>query len=343
MRILLLVSLIILSLQGLDFEPCFQKNSKAMFTYKGYPAIGVDKHRAIVITVKKPEDDENFTFIRGNRFLKMVLMESKKELDYIHLTPTDKYLKADEVAVITKDGYEIGEVTKREIAFNFATFSKPVPKGSVIGIKCYSTVGIGIGNNKFVETRYVKFFLDTDPFMYGDIGARFTEDIKEPIVYLTDPYRKGVEFLPGDQIIEVNGTKITSSLQLQDIILFSKPGTFMNIKMIRDGKEIEKKIEVYKLLGDSFDNETFLERFGLEFDEHLVVTKIRKGSQAEKKWLKPGDILRQVDDIEVSTPSEVARLLSQSKNINGQFIFERDNFQFFIKLQEKEGNKPLIF
>lgn len=306
-----------------------------MFKVNGIPAIGVSKHRALLFTNKHPGKMKDFQFVRGNKLLSMVLVETKKDLEYIKLTPTDKFLNADEVAVITKSKYTIGNVKRRQIAFNFATFTEPTPKGSVVGIKCYSSVGLGVGENKFVETRYVKFFLETDPFMYGDIGARFADEIEEPIVYLTDPYRKGIEFKPGDLITEIDGKKVESSLEVQDIIMFAKPGEFLKVKFLRNGRPVEKEIEVYKLLGDSFDNETFLERFGLVFDENLNIIKIKKGSLAEKKRLKIGDTLKQVENIEVFRPAEVARLLSQTKKIDGKFIFEREKFQFFIELAEE--------
>jgi hypothetical protein len=339
MRLALLFFLSIILLQGLDFQPCYQKNSKAMFKINGIPAIGISKNRAILITDKRPKLPKKYKFLRGNKFLNMVLIESKEDIDYVNLTPTDKFLKADEVAVITKSGYEIGDVKKRQIAFSFAKFSKDTPRGSVVGIKCYSVVGIGVGNNEFIETRYVKFFLETDPFMYGDIGVRFNQESEEPIIFLTDPYRKGIKLKTDDIILEINGKKINDALELQDIIMFSKPNTYVDIKYIRNNKQYTKKILVYKMLGDSFDNETFLERFGLVFDENLVIIKVKPNTIASKKLLKVGDILRQVEDIEVNTPAQTARLLSQIKTIDGMFIFERDKFQFIIELKEEKKKK----
>lgn len=331
----LLLFLTLLNLQGLDFQPCYEKNSNAIFTIDGKPAIAVGKNRVLLMTDKRPENLKGFKYLKGNKFLGFILLESEDEYEYIKLVPTERYLKADEVAVIEKNGYQVGKVQKRQKAFELAQFSKETPKGSVIGIKCYAAIGIGAGENGFIETKYINFFLNNDPFAYGDIGVRFLPGGTIPAVVLTDPYRRGVALRRGDLIKEIDGVKVESALEVQDIVIFSKPGDYLKVKFERDGKEMSKDVLVYKLLGDSYDNETFLERFGLKFDENLKVIEVKEGSLAQKRYLKIGDQLKQVENTEVFTPYDTAGLLSQMKKIDAKFIFERDEFQFFITLKEK--------
>lgn len=319
-------------LSALNFEPCFQKNSLAMYKIAGIPAIGINEKQLLLVTNDLPEEIPNYKLLKKNNFLGLHLVESQKRHDYIKLIDTDRAITADEVAVITKEGFSVGKILKREQAFDFAQFSKNTPKGSVIGIKCYSAVGIGVGGNSFVESKYIKYFVESDPFVYGDIGIRFKKNDNAPIAYLVDPYRKNLNIKVGDKILKVNGTDIISAGQIKDLILFSKPGTKMNLLLERDGKKVEVITEVDKLLGDSYEAETFLERFGVIFNKNLIVSRVLADSQAVEKKLRVGDRLIQIDRQKVTQSEEITKILSDTKSTTSTFLFERSGLQFFIKL-----------
>lgn len=327
-----LIFFVATALFAVNFEPCYQKNSSAIYNFNGYTGVGLDSKTLLIVAPDMPDAIKGLEITKRNTHLGVLLAKTKTPINFIKLVPTDKAL-LKEVAVITKNNYEVGKILSRQMGFDTASFSKAVPIGSVLGIKCYMAVGIGVGKDRFIETKYIEHFLATTPLIYGDVGVRFSKKTNKPIAHLVNPYTQKL-LKVGDEILSVNNTKINTALEFEDLVIFSSPPKELLIKVLRGKKTLTFKMPLQKLISKSYETETFLESFGVFFDKNLKIIKILDKSKAQNKRLKVGDTLLAIDQQNLSKPQEVAQYISKKPNQISNFLFQRDGFQFFIKLEK---------
>jgi serine protease Do len=136
----------------------------------------------------------------------------------------------------------------------------------------------------------------------------------------------------GDVIIEMNGKKIRNSAQLRNTVASTSPGTPVELKILRDGRE--KTIAVtlgelasevkspqirqslQELLGFSVAamSGAFAEKYELDPNlKGVVVTEIDQGSAAFRAGLREGDLIRSVNRQRIQTVSEFNQILQGAK------------------------------
>lgn len=143
-----------------------------------------------------------------------------------------------------------------------------------------------------------------------------------------------------DVIIEVNGQPINDENDLRFKIADIDPGTKVNIKVIRDGKEkiltptiIELEPEVEKEaakdtgkdLGISVTAMTsrLARRYGYRTQEGLLVTEVRRYSEAERKGIKAGDIILEVNRKEVISVKELENIMKKTESGDAIIVLVR--------------------
>jgi len=330
MRFFFVFFVFLLGVNALNFEPCYQKNSSAIFKIDGFDAIGVSEDLAIVSTDLFPRTLKDAQILKTNTHLKLLLVKTKNIHDYIKMVPISR-AENKQIAVILKDTYKVGNLVSKQMAFDLARLDISVPKASVVGIKCYSAIGIGMGDNKFLQSKYIWHFIDTTPFVYSDLGIRFFS--KKPSVSISNPYLYP-QIKMGDIIISLNGKKIENIADFEESVILSKPGEIFTIELQRADKILKFNLKLKPLISDSYDTETFLESFGLFFNKDLVITRVKEGSIAFERKLLAGDKLVGIDKALVSTPREVATYLSQKPKEISSFLFQRGGFQFFVTFED---------
>jgi serine protease Do len=129
-----------------------------------------------------------------------------------------------------------------------------------------------------------------------------------------------------DVVIEVNGEKVKDSNDLKLKIANIEPGKKVDIKVVREGKEqtfsvtveeldpAETKVEAKasdKDLGFTVRELTpsLSRRYGLETQEGLLITQVRRYSEADRKGLAAGDIILEVNRKKVATVDEMERMM----------------------------------
>ncbi|MBW8036574.1 MAG: PDZ domain-containing protein, partial [Planctomycetes bacterium] len=125
-----------------------------------------------------------------------------------------------------------------------------------------------------------------------------------------------------DVIIKLNGKEVDNFLKFRNSIAMFSPGTKIKMVVWRDGKEVELKIEVgsqdesrafgsvssdvgrqFGLEVKDIDKE-LAEKYGLDVEEGVVVSKVVKGSSAEQKGLREGMVILSVERMRVSSVVE---------------------------------------
>ncbi len=138
---------------------------------------------------------------------------------------------------------------------------------------------------------------------------------------------------PGDVIIRIDGTVVDSPNKLSRLIGALTPGTRAKIEVVRDLKpvtltillterrdatvpasappprgEIKLGLEVQELTA------SLAEKFKLEESRGVLIVKVEPNSLAQAEGLREGDVIKEVNRVDVSSVAEYAAALSRSRH-----------------------------
>jgi len=142
--------------------------------------------------------------------------------------------------------------------------------------------------------------------------------------------------MPKDIIVGINGNKVKSVPELQELVARFRPGNTIAIDFIRNGKKrklevtLKNKSNTTSLIGARDDD--LLLKLGFELRElserekrklktgtGVYVVSILRGSTIEKTQMDPGYIITKVNDKRVTSVDEI---LSELKNTTGTVMLE---------------------
>jgi len=135
----------------------------------------------------------------------------------------------------------------------------------------------------------------------------------------------------GDLIFAINGKRVKTPHELQQIVTSYRPNDIITISIERDGQNIEKNLKLTNLSGDrvslgsidrSFDglylnrlNSQNRKKFQIPQQiEGIVVTKVDINSQAYIDGFSAGDIIIQIENQPINTINDVVKALKIYKN-----------------------------
>jgi len=121
-----------------------------------------------------------------------------------------------------------------------------------------------------------------------------------------------------DIITEINKNKIASSRDYYDQLSQYTANEIIHLVFFRDGKRQEMSIKAapfppdlalnlaFEQLGFRVEelNGPLAAKYRLREKEGLVIVAIKKGSQAERIGLEPGDLIREINDLSVTTKED---------------------------------------
>lgn len=130
-----------------------------------------------------------------------------------------------------------------------------------------------------------------------------------------------------DVILAINGVPIEDNADLMFQIADTKPGTEIDITIVRDKKEmivkakvgeaqaeeeIESESDSGKDLGISITELTprIARRYGFQTESGVVITEVRRYSVAEENGLAVGDIILEVNRKEIETVKDLEKILN---------------------------------
>ena len=247
-----------------------------------------------------------------------------------------------------------GEFIQTDAAINPGNSGGPLvdSRGEVIGINTFlvSPSGTFSGMGFAIPTQIVKPTVDElikdGKVEHGRIGivindvtpenAKFFGDSTAmgAVVTQVDPdspgAKAGLEI--GDVITQVNGQKVNDSGELQVYVGQQKPGTKIELTVLRNGKTMTMPVTLEELKASGEHNANSAEgqnkmRWGLGLGEltpdarqqlqlpsnvhGVLIEQVRPGSSADNAGLQQGDVILEVNRHKVSTPSDVQQELSK--------------------------------
>jgi serine protease Do len=172
---------------------------------------------------------------------------------------------------------------------------------------------------------------------YRDIVTGITDGVVVMRIQTNGPAAKS-DLKPSDVITAVDGKSVASAQQLKNEIRSKKIGAPVTLDIHRAGKNIKVKIKPEAwpdeplLVGNSrvptTDEEEsstkfglkvqpitseLAERYGISKSDGVVITEVERGSAAERKGLRAGDVITEVNHKPVSTLKQFREVL---KNID---------------------------
>jgi serine protease Do len=243
-------------------------------------------------------------------------------------------------------------------------------RGEVVGINTaiFSQSGGNIGIGFAIPTNSVKDLLpqlrDKGKVVRGYLGTtvqKITPEIADSLglkqtggalvadVVKGGPAEKaGVK--AGDVIVEFDKKVIKDSADLPAAVARVAPGTSVQLKVTREGKQISlpitvgemKDSEVVAAAGQESDlgltvqpvTPDIAQSLGLERAEGLVVASVKPGSAADEAGLRSGDVITQVNRRAVKNLAEYNREISRNeKSKSVLFLVRRGESSVFLALK----------
>jgi serine protease Do len=251
-------------------------------------------------------------------------------------------------------------------------------RGQVVGINSNilspsgGSIGIGFAIPSNLAQKVVAQLKEKGKVVRGRIGVTISA-IDEPtreVLKLAD--KKGafvhdVEaglpadeagLKPGDVIIKVDSAVIEDDNELKFKIADVPPGEKVDLTIIRDGKEMTFSVKVIAMESDTEDSASteegkdigfsvqeltprLAQRYGFQTTEGLIVTEVRRFSEAERRGLERGDIITEVNRVKVETVKNLKDLLEKlnaGDPVMIRIVRERNRAkqEFFVTLRIPE-------
>lgn len=309
-----------------DFKICFNKQN-SFVEINGVKALAIDKFK--LVSIKKPTN-----FIKYDPYLKLYLIKSKKPLKVWNTNDETKLKKSKWIAAIDEQYISIGHL--KSLAWDLGQFDKMNVQNyqnTVVSGACCSMYGLSIGGGSFIGNRYLKHFVAYDDVYYGDIDVKFKHKNGKFYVNEVNPFSNAKALQIGDEIISIDQKRPLSLRNLNESILFAKKGSQIEFEVLRNAKKQKIPIKVANKT-KKVKSSSYLSYYGMSFDKNLNLINIKKGSVAQKLGLKKGDRLLLINSVKIRNLNDIKKFLSKNKNPPYNFLFDRSDFQFFVKVEK---------
>jgi serine protease Do len=231
-------------------------------------------------------------------------------------------------------------------------------RGEVVGINTaiFSQSGGNIGIGFAIPANSVKELLpqlrDKGKVVRGFIGTsiqKVTPEIAESLnlkqargALVSDLVKGGpaeqAGLKHGDIIVEFDRKEIKDSSDLPIQVARVPPGTAVQVKILRDGKETTLPLTVGEMKDSEIVAATqegefgltvqpvtaqLAENLGLERAEGLVITAVKRGSAAEQAGLRTGDVITEINRQPIKDLADYNRELKRSEKAKSLLLLVR--------------------
>jgi serine protease Do len=149
----------------------------------------------------------------------------------------------------------------------------------------------------------------------------------------------------GDIILNVEGNSVASISDYRDVLAEYTPGDRLRLEVFRKGRTLPVEVEpspfplelaldlVYRRMGievGEADRRT-RERYGIQGG--VMITEVRRDSEAGRIGLEPGDLILQVNKITVASVDEFKKAISQYHHLPSlRLVVQRGRYAYSLTL-----------
>lgn len=192
---------------------------------------------------------------------------------------------------------------------------------------------------------------DLSPEMAESLGLKDTKGAIVPEIKEDSPADKA-GLKSGDVIVEFDGKPVKSANELSRSVAAMKPGTKVEIVILREGKrkiltaeliektdeeepEAEKEPDVLEKLGFSVQelSDGLAERLGFEGLSGVVVTQVEPRSLAERRGITAGMLIMEVNQKKIKNTKDFNEEIGKAEKGSNILLLVKDQYRrFFIVL-----------
>jgi serine protease Do len=190
-----------------------------------------------------------------------------------------------------------------------------------------------------------------NPALEKSFGLNNEEGALVADVFKGGPAEKaGIE--RGDVITQFDGKNVAESKDLSRIVAATTVGKTVTVKLMRDGKAIERTVRVgemerttetahmpsHKSLGITVQELTpaIARDLGLRHEAGVVVTRVEPGSSAADAGIQTGDVIQEVNRKSVKDVDDFSQKIEQAKNQDSVlFLIQRGQNNLFAAVTPK--------
>ncbi len=338
------------SLSAYDFKACEKRAALSMEYVGGTYGIAIRSleskapSKAVLFVYSPRVSPKGYKVLKHDPFVGMYLLESKKNLEPIILRDITHEILEDEIASVTPNDSVSGKIeTRMQSPIDYATLNTPTFQNSLISTVCDHVYGIGIGGDAFIEKVYLDRFLNSDPIYYGDIGIRVFQNEQGAVeVNVVEPFFPRNPFRYGDIILAINGQDAQTLPSFHRVVFDLKENSTANVKINRNGSIMEVPVIVDRRRGGMLLRDDFLARVHIGIDDNFTITSVGAGAKDGFERLRVGDKILRVNQRDVPKGyNAIIRLLGEYPDMRQQWLISRNDFQFFINVNEKAQNSSI--
>ncbi|WP_033791160.1 PDZ domain-containing protein [Helicobacter pylori] len=270
--------------------------------------------------------------IKSDPFIGLYLLQSTPSAYAYTLRDLDKDALTRPMASVGANQAKEARLLSLQKGYDrYARIAQEIQKNGVISNICYQMLGLGVGGNSFIETKFIKRFLSQQEPYYGDIGVRIEDKNKRLVVVQFDPFFPKNPFLKNDEILAINDQKIHSLAEFEWVVSNLKYQSLVRVKIKRNRQIKEATLQVNKRYGGFLLKDTFLERYHIALNERFIITQIGSHLPKGLDFLKLGDRILWVNRKDVAfNPKALREALSAPKI---ELLVWRKGFEFYIKIR----------
>jgi len=282
---------------------------------------------------------------------------SAKGRSGIGINDYEDFIQTDAAINPGNSGGPLINIYGQAVGMNTAIYSK---SGGFMGIG----FAIPINMVKIIKDQLIKYGKVTRGWL-GVVIQNVTEDLAQEfglpkpegaliaqVEKDTPASRAGLK--AGDVIIYYNGKKVENVGELRNMVALTKPGTWVNIVVIRNGHKKTFRVKIGELssanthfvprgithkllkeLGFNVQNLTpdLAEQFGYKIGQGVLISQVQAGSPADQAGLRPGDLIMEVNRHRVHNLRQFFRALALSaKTKRFLFMIRHGQFNRFVAI-----------
>ena len=158
----------------------------------------------------------------------------------------------------------------------------------------------------------------------------------------------------GDVILSFDGKDVADEHELPNLVASTKPGRKVDIKVIREGKEMTIPVTITEMEGEPSRRtgapdltqglgltvqditSEVAKHFDIENQKGVLVSSVEPGSPADDAGFQEGDIIRQINRKPVAGTSEFQKMLKkQQGGKTTLFLVERGDARLFLAVKNR--------
>ncbi|RMF42434.1 MAG: DegQ family serine endoprotease [Deltaproteobacteria bacterium] len=281
---------------------------------------------------------------------------SAKGRSGIGLNDYENFIQTDAAINPGNSGGPLVNLDGQVVGINTAIFSR---SGGYMGIGFAIPINMAkkirdqlVKHGKVIRGRLGVYIQDLTPDLAESFGIDKRKGILIAQVIEDSPAEKA-GLMRGDVILRIDGDPVGKVADFRNRIALTAPGTRVTLLVLRDGKKKKIKVTIEAMEGGEVAKAgtssissyglslqpltpELADRLGYEGEKGVLVAGVEPGSPAEEAGIERGDLILEVNRVNVTTPAEVREALKKSRGAKAVMLVRHGETTRYLALHPNE-------